>query len=85
MQVFSGTPSGGLDGLNSLKGTGKNEIGLCGFEKGKEYYESLVRTETGSNRSVDDLLKLLDTLHYLQKINLDQLTLYSSTLEDYTN
>lgn len=49
-----------IDGLKSLKGTGTNEGGLSNYEKGKEYYESLVRSETGSNRSVEDLIKLLD-------------------------
>lgn len=49
-----------IDGLKNLKGTGTNEGGLCNFEKGKEYYESLVRTETGSNRSVEELIDLLD-------------------------
>jgi uncharacterized protein (DUF885 family) len=49
-----------IDGLNDLKGTGTNEGGLCNFDKGKEYYESLVRTETGSSRSIKELLELLD-------------------------
>ncbi|HEX3076305.1 MAG TPA: DUF885 domain-containing protein, partial [Lachnospiraceae bacterium] len=49
-----------IDGLNGLKGTGTNEGGLCNFDKGKEYYESLVRTETGSSRSIKELLELLD-------------------------
>lgn len=49
-----------IDGLKSLKGTGTNEGGLSNYEKGKEYYESLVRSETGSNRSVEELIKLLD-------------------------
>lgn len=49
-----------IDGLKSLKGTGTNEGGLCNLDKGKEYYKSLVRTETGSNRSVEELIKLLD-------------------------
>lgn len=49
-----------IDGLKSLKGTGTNEGGLSNYEKGKEYYESLVRSETGSDRSVEDLIKLLD-------------------------
>lgn len=49
-----------IDGLKNLKGTGTNEGGLCNLDKGKEYYKSLVRTETGSNRSVEELIKLLD-------------------------
>lgn len=75
-----------IDGLKDLKGTGKNEIGLCGLEKGKEYYESLVRTETGSNRSVEDLLKLLDK--YMQKNILQMQTVLakdSSLLDKASN
>lgn len=48
-----------IDGLNALKGTGKNEGGLCNFEKGKEYYEQLIKTDTGSSRSVTELLELI--------------------------
>lgn len=36
------------EGLESLKGTGKNENGLCYLPDGKSYYEYLVRTSTGS-------------------------------------
>ncbi len=41
-----------IEGLTKLKGTGKNELGLCYFDKGKEYYEYLVRTSTGCDDSV---------------------------------
>ncbi len=46
-----------IDGLTGLKGTGTNELGLCYYENGTEYYEYLVRTETGSNASVEELQK----------------------------
>lgn len=46
--------------LTALKGTGKNEGGLCNFKDGKKYYEYLVQSETGSKKSVDELIKLLD-------------------------
>lgn len=46
-----------IDGLTALKGTGTNELGLCYYENGTEYYEYLVRTETGSNASVEELQK----------------------------
>ncbi|MBR5801060.1 MAG: DUF885 domain-containing protein [Lachnospiraceae bacterium] len=41
-----------IEGLTKLKGTGKNELGLCYFDKGKEYYEYLVRTSTGCDDSI---------------------------------
>jgi uncharacterized protein (DUF885 family) len=49
-----------IDGLTALKGTGKNKNGLCYFKKGKEYYAYLVKSTTGSNRSLDEINTLLD-------------------------
>lgn len=47
-----------IDGLTALKGTGTNEQGLCGFPKGKEYYQYLVYSATGTSyTSVDALLE----------------------------
>lgn len=46
--------------LEELKGTGINDGGLCNYPKGKEYYEYLIRTNTGSSRSMEDLIKMLD-------------------------
>lgn len=46
--------------LTSLKGTGKNNGGLCNFPKGKDYYMSLVQSNTGSSRSIEDIDLLLD-------------------------
>ena len=46
--------------LTSLKGTGVNENGLCGFKKGKKYYEYLVKVKTGSSRSISEINKMLD-------------------------
>lgn len=47
-------------GLKKLKGTGKNENGLCYLEKGKEYYAYLIKTKTGSDRSPSEINTLLD-------------------------
>lgn len=49
-----------IDGLNALKGTGKNSGGLCGFKNGKKYYEYLVKVKTGSDRSIDEMEILAD-------------------------
>ncbi len=49
-----------IDTLNSLKGTGKNDGGLAGLPKGKEYYRYLLASNTGSDRSPEDLIKMLD-------------------------
>lgn len=47
-------------GLKELKGSGKNGGGLCHFEKGKKYYEYLAQTKTGSERSIKQMILLLD-------------------------
>ena len=44
-----------IEGLEELKGTGTNELGICHYENGKEYYEYLVRSTTGSNKSIKTL------------------------------
>ena len=48
-----------INTLVELKGTGKNDNGLCGFKKGKEYYEYLVKSTTGSYRSISEIDRLL--------------------------
>lgn len=49
-----------IQGLEELKGTGKNKNGLCHLKKGKKYYQYLVKSVTGSSRSVDDMNTMLD-------------------------
>ena len=44
-----------INSLNSLKGTGKNNGGLCNFNKGKKYYEYLVASNTGSSKSIKEI------------------------------
>lgn len=46
-----------MDGLTALRGTGTNEGGLCYYKDGTEYYEYLVRTQTGSAKSIEQLQK----------------------------
>ena len=47
--------------LSILKGTGKNENGLCYFKDGKKYYERLVYAETGCDHSVDEIFHRIET------------------------
>lgn len=44
-----------INGLTALKGTGKNPGGLASFERGKEYYEYLIRDSTGCYASVSEI------------------------------
>lgn len=41
--------------IEKLKGSGKNEQGLCYLPKGKGYYEQVVEASTGSTRSVEEI------------------------------
>lgn len=50
-----------INTLNGLKGTGKNEGGLSNLPKGKEYYEYLFRSNTGSDRPMKEIIQMLDT------------------------
>ena len=47
--------------LTSLKGSGKNDAGLCFLANGKEYYTHLVARETGSSRTISELKHLIQT------------------------
>lgn len=46
------------DGISDLKGKGTNEGGLSNYPKGKEYYEYLLKSATGSDRPVKELEKM---------------------------
>ena len=45
--------------LTALKGSGKNDGGLCFLPKGKDYFSHLVTRETGSSRSIAELKILI--------------------------
>lgn len=59
------------DQLLLLKGSGKNQEGLSHYPQGKEYYLYLLRTTTGSYRSLKEIKTLLtqDLNHNLQKLS----------------
>ena len=44
-----------ISGLSELRSSGKNNNGLCYLPNGRTYYEYLVRSETGSSRSIAEL------------------------------
>ncbi|SCP99223.1 DUF885 domain-containing protein [Anaerobium acetethylicum] len=50
-----------IEGLTSLKGTGTNEEGLCHYPDGRKYYEYLVKYNTGSPRSIEEIQKMIDS------------------------
>lgn len=48
-----------MEQIESLKGTGTNNGGLCNFPNGKAYYEYLIASTTGSSRSIKEIDKML--------------------------
>lgn len=48
-----------IEGLNTLRGSGKNNLGLCYNTNGKNYYNYLVRSYTGSSRTVPEIEKMI--------------------------
>ena len=59
--------------LSDLKGSGKNEKGLCYFPKGREYYTYLVKSYTGSDRDIKDLQQLTETQRNSDITNMQQI------------
>lgn len=49
-----------INEINKLKGTGTNNGGLCNFPDGDKYYEYLVESTTGSDKSVNKMKKTLE-------------------------
>ena len=41
--------------MEELRGSGKNEKGLCYLPEGKDYYEITVEQQTGSDRSIEEM------------------------------
>jgi uncharacterized protein (DUF885 family) len=50
-----------IDVLKELKGTGVNEAGLYYYPEGQAYYECIAKIKTGSNKSMDEIIDMLDT------------------------
>ena len=49
-----------ISGLTSLLGSGRNDWGLCNYENGKAYYESLVACNTGCDDGVESLYQQIE-------------------------
>ena len=50
-----------IDGLEALRGTGRNSRGLYYYQGGKDYYRYLIRSQVGSFLSVEEIRKLLSS------------------------
>lgn len=49
-----------IETLKDLKGSRSTPLGLSEFKDGDKYYESLVRAYTGSDKSVEELIELVE-------------------------
>ncbi len=47
--------------LTELMGTGTNDAGLYYYPKGQSYYEKVAKIKTGSDKSMQEMIKMLDT------------------------
>lgn len=62
--------------LGKLKGSGTNDAGLYYFDKGREFYELLVRDSTGSDKSVKEIENMI-----LDKMQTDLETIWNMALD----
>jgi uncharacterized protein (DUF885 family) len=49
-----------IDTLSGLLGTGTNNAGLYYYPEGQAYYECLAKYKTGSDKSMEEIIKMLD-------------------------
>lgn len=67
-----------IEELTKLKGTGKNEKGLCNLPEGKDYYEYVVKRNTGISESIPTLQKMTKK-QMAEDLNAMQKILYTSS------
>ena len=75
-----------MEGMEALRGTGVNDGGLAGFEQGKDYYAYLVADSTGSEKTVEEIIEMIDQ-RLEEAMRELVLTVYQSpeSLEDFEN
>ncbi len=79
-----------IDTFKALKGTGTNELGLVHYEGGKEYYQYLIKSKVGTDKTPDEMIEKLETeienvmgeLYGLAMVNSEA---YMGWMEDYTS
>ena len=67
--------------LEELKGSGKNDKGICNYEGGKDYYAYLLKHYTGTAKSPEEVIEMLDSEY--QSILMEMYTLLMSNMEVY--
>ena len=74
-----------VSALSDLRGKGKNSQGLCYLPNGKEYYSYLVGRESGSSRSVEEILSLAQTQIATDLLDLQQLLNENPSMTEQTS
>lgn len=64
-----------IDSLEVLKGTGTNDAGLYHYPKGKEYYETIAKIKTGSGKSINGMIDMLEAAIGDSFLDITKLTL----------
>ena len=70
-----------IEGLEELEGSGENQLGMCYLPEGERYYEYLVRCDTGSDSSVDELEKRID--RYLENCEEEMYRIFEKNPDVY--
>ncbi len=71
------------DSLTKLLGTGVNEQGLYYYPEGQSYYQCLVKSKTGSDKSMKEMMDALDTAIARGIGDITALTIAKPTLAEY--
>lgn len=71
------------DTLLELQDRGKNENGLCYLPEGKQYYEFLVRSNTGSQKSIEELKQMTENQRNLDMTSLHEILAANPNLLEF--
>lgn len=71
-----------IEALQALKGTGTNDAGLYHYPEGKDYYACLAKYKTGSNKSMEEMINLLETAITDGIVDITSLTLTDKKIID---
>jgi uncharacterized protein (DUF885 family) len=70
------------DALEKLMGTGTNAAGLYYYPEGQAYYECLSRSKTGSDKSMEEIINILETAIGDGIVDITALTLSDKNIID---
>lgn len=72
-----------ISSLAELRGAGQNSQGLCYYPAGKDYYSFLIKSESGTSRSVKEVISLIQNQLSADISDLQQLlSKYPSIIEE---